>query len=150
MHVTVRRLHRREVAEGRWGSLIKCGVTKCMTDRRRSDSLSSCFVVMIREVVQYPNSKKFKCYETETLDGPSCLERSVIPAIEGNEESRRRICEVWNDEGHDGPSRGPSIQPRFDRFSVIRILLLLGFIFIINSSKNLILGVRLFVSKTLC
>ena len=48
---------------------------------------------------------------------------------------------------HDGPSRGPSTQPRFDRFSVIRIPLLLGFIFIINSSKNLILGVRLFVSE---
>ena len=31
---------------------------------------------------------------------------------------------------HEGPSRGPSTQPRFERFSVIRILLLLGFVFI--------------------
>ena len=30
---------------------------------------------------------------------------------------------------HDGPSRGPSTKMRFDIFSVIRILLLLGFCF---------------------
>ena len=34
MAVTVRRLHRSEAAEGRWGSLTKCGVTKCVTGRR--------------------------------------------------------------------------------------------------------------------
>ena len=39
---------------------------------------------------------------------------------------------------YEGPSRGLSTQPRFDRFSVIRILILLGFVFIINSSKNLV------------
>ena len=102
--VTVRRWHRSEAAEGRWGSLTKFGVTKCMINRRIYDSPSCWFVVMIREVVQYPNSRKFKCYGTETLDGPSCLERSVIPAIEGNEERNRRICKVMADGVHDDPS----------------------------------------------
>ena len=46
---------------------------------------------------------------------------------------------------HYGPSQGPSTHTRLDRFSVIRIPLLLGFCFIINSSKNLVFGVRLFV-----
>ena len=31
---------------------------------------------------------------------------------------------------HGGPSRGPSTQRRFDKFSVIRILLLLDFVFL--------------------
>ena len=42
---------------------------------------------------------------------------------------------------------GPSTQPSFKRFPVIRILLLLGFVFIINSLKNLIFGVRLFDNR---
>ena len=49
----------------------------------------------------------------------------------------------WN-----GSSRGPSTQTRFDRVSVIRILLLLGFCFFINSSKNLIFGVRILEGST--
>ena len=44
-------------------------------------------------------------------------------------------------------SRGLLTRTRFDRFSVIRILLLLGFVFIINSLKNLIFGVRLFDNR---
>ena len=48
---------------------------------------------------------------------------------------------------YDGPSRGPSTQPRFDRFLVIKILLLLGFVFIIKSLENLVFGVRLFGSR---
>ena len=31
-------------------------------------------------------------------NGPSYL------FIEGNEDNSRRICEVWDDGGHDGPS----------------------------------------------
>ena len=38
---------------------------------------------------------------------------------------------------HDGPSRGPSTRTHFDRF--IR--------FFINSSKNLVFGVRLFDNR---
>ena len=48
---------------------------------------------------------------------------------------------------HDVPSRGPSTQPRFDRFPVIRILVQLGFYFFINSSKNLVFEVRLLEIK---
>ena len=48
---------------------------------------------------------------------------------------------------HDGPSRGTLTQPRIDIFSVNRIFFLLGFVFIIPSSKNLIFGVRIFVSR---
>ena len=48
---------------------------------------------------------------------------------------------------HDVPSRGPSTQPRFDRFPVIRILVQLGFYFFINSSKNLVFEVILLEIK---
>ena len=44
---------------------------------------------------------------------------------------------------HDVLSRGPSTQPRFGRFPVIRILVLIRFLFFINSSKNLVFEVRL-------
>ncbi|TMW81271.1 hypothetical protein EJD97_010753 [Solanum chilense] len=71
--VTVRRWHRSEVAEERWGSLTKCGVTMCMTDRRSHDGPSCWFVMKIREVVPVPKFQEFKCYGTETLDGLLCL-----------------------------------------------------------------------------
>ena len=38
--VTVRRWQRSAAAEGRWGSLTKCGVTESMTVRRDHDDLS--------------------------------------------------------------------------------------------------------------
>ena len=64
-----------------------------------------------------------------TLDGPLCLWRYVTHAVEGNEESSRRNCTKYGTTestmvrcDHDGPSRGPSTQPRFGRFLVIRIL----------------------------
>ena len=69
----VRRWHRSAAAEGRWGILIKCGVTECMTDRRSHDGPSCLFVMKIREVVPVPKFQEFKCFETETLDGPLCL-----------------------------------------------------------------------------
>jgi len=102
--VTVRRWHHSEAAEERWGSLTKCWVTKCVTDRRSRDGLSCWFVVMIREVVPVPIFQEFKCYGTETFDEPFCLWRSIIPSVEGNEESSRRICNAWDDSVHDGPS----------------------------------------------
>ncbi|TMX03888.1 hypothetical protein EJD97_013152 [Solanum chilense] len=58
---------------GRWGSLIKCGVTECATDRRSHDDLSSWFVMKIKEVATVPKFQQFKCYGTETLEGPLCL-----------------------------------------------------------------------------
>ena len=81
--VTVRRWHRSEAAEGRWGSLTKCGFMKCMMYCCSRDGPSWWFVVMIREVVPVLKFQEFKCYGTETLDGPLCLERSAIPVRQG-------------------------------------------------------------------
>ncbi|TMW86017.1 hypothetical protein EJD97_022064 [Solanum chilense] len=60
-------------AEGRWGSLTKCGVTEIVTDRRVHDGSSYRFVMKFREVVPVPIFQEFKCFGTETLDGPLCL-----------------------------------------------------------------------------
>ena len=127
--VTVRRWHRSAAAEGRWGSLTKCGITKLVTVHRVYDGLSCRFVVKSREVIPVPIFQELKCFGTKTLDGPLCLWRSVILAVEGNEDSSRRNCtsmgrrSPWRSvvtmtvrHDHDGPSRGPSTQLRFDRF----------------------------------
>ena len=72
---------------------------------------------------------RVEVFWNETLDGPLCLWRSVTLAVEGNEESSRRNCTKYGTTesttihcDHDGPSRGPSTQPRFGKFPVIRIL----------------------------
>ena len=64
---------RSAAAEGRWGSLTKCRVTKCMMDRRSHDGPSCWFVVMIREVVSVHKFLDLKCYRTKTLDRLLCL-----------------------------------------------------------------------------
>ncbi|TMW98997.1 hypothetical protein EJD97_003215 [Solanum chilense] len=73
MLVTVRRCQRSVDAEGRWGSLTKCGVTKSVMDRHIYDGPSCRFVIKIREVVPVPIFQDFKCFGTETFDGPLCL-----------------------------------------------------------------------------
>ncbi|TMX02263.1 hypothetical protein EJD97_022209 [Solanum chilense] len=73
MLVTVRRCQRSVVAEGRWGSLTKCGVTESVTDRRVHDGPSCRFVMKFRKVVLVPIFQEFKCFGMETLDGPLCL-----------------------------------------------------------------------------
>ncbi|TMW93502.1 hypothetical protein EJD97_011570 [Solanum chilense] len=77
MLVRVRRWHRSAAAEERWGSLTKCGVTECVTIRhtyhRSHDGPSCWFVMKIKEVVPVPKFQEFKCFGTETLDGPLCL-----------------------------------------------------------------------------
>ena len=73
MIVTVRRLQRSAVAEGRWGSLTKCGVTKLMTVRRVYDDLSCIFFMKFREVISVPIFQELKCYGTKTLDELVCL-----------------------------------------------------------------------------
>ncbi|TMX02853.1 hypothetical protein EJD97_019544 [Solanum chilense] len=73
MLVKVRRWHRSAAAEGRWGSLTKCGVTESVTDHRRHDGPSCWFVMKIREVVPLSKFQEFKCFRTETLNGPLCL-----------------------------------------------------------------------------
>ena len=92
MLVTVCRWHRSAATEGRWGSLTKCGVTRLVTICRVYDSPSCRFVVKFREVIPVPRFQELKCFGTKTLDGTLCLWRSVILAIEGNEESSRRNC----------------------------------------------------------
>ena len=47
---------------------------------------------------------ELKCFGTETLDRPLCLWRFVLPVVEGNEESSRRITQVWDDGVRHGPS----------------------------------------------
>ena len=90
--VTLSRWHRSNAAKGRWGSLTKCGITKLVTVRRGYDGPSCKFVMKFREVILVPRFQEFMYFETKTLDGPLCLWRSVILAVEGNEESNRRNC----------------------------------------------------------
>ena len=92
MLVTVRKWQRSAAAEERWESLTKCGVMKLVTVRRVDDGPSCRFVMKFREVIPVPIFQELKCFGTKTLDGPLCLWRYVIPAVEGNEESNRRNC----------------------------------------------------------
>ena len=90
--VTVRRWQCSAAAEGRWGSLTKCGVTKLVMVRRVYDGPSCRFVMKFREVIPGPRFQELKCFGRKTLDGSLCLWRSVILAVKGNEESSRRNC----------------------------------------------------------
>ena len=102
--VTVRRWHHSAAAEGRWGSLIKCGATECVTDRHSHDGLSCWFVMKIREVVQYPNSKSSSVMERRSstnrcaYDDPSYLSSRVM------KRATEEISQVWDDGVHDGQS----------------------------------------------
>ena len=126
--VTVRRWQRSATAEGRWGSLTKCGVTESVTNIRVHDGPSCRFVMKFREVVLVPIFQEFKFFEMKTLDdrcsydGPSYLpSREMKRAVE-------EIAQVWTTESmtvrrdHDDPSRGPSIQPCLTYFQQIESL----------------------------
>ena len=71
--VTVRRWQRSAAAEGRWGILTKCGVTKLVMDRRVYDGPSCKFVMKFREVISLPIFQELKYFGTKTLDRPLCL-----------------------------------------------------------------------------
>ncbi|TMW94695.1 hypothetical protein EJD97_009917 [Solanum chilense] len=71
--VTVRRWQRSAAAEGRWGSLTLCGVTKLVTVRRVYDGPSCRFVMKFREVIPVPIFQELKCFGMKTLDTPLCL-----------------------------------------------------------------------------
>ena len=128
MPVTVHRRHRIEAAEGRWGSLTKCGVTKLVTVRRVYDGPYYRFVIKFSEVIQYPYSKSWSVLKRRpstdrcAYDCPSYLpsRRLKRAAEEIAKYGTTESMTIRRD--HDGPSRGPSIQPRFGRFPAIRIL----------------------------
>ncbi|TMW85619.1 hypothetical protein EJD97_022806, partial [Solanum chilense] len=102
--VTVRRWHRSAAAEGIWGSLTKCGVTECVTDRRSHDGPSCWFVMKFRELVQYPNSKSLSVLERRpstdrcAYDDPPYLPSRVM------KRSAEEIVQVWDNGVHDVPS----------------------------------------------
>ena len=128
MLVTIHRWQRSVAAKGRWGSLTKCGITKLVTVRHGYDGPSCRFIVKIREVIPVPRFQELKYFETRpstdrcAYDGPSHL------PSRGMKKAKKNCTKYWTTEStavrhdHDGPSRGPSIQPRFGRFPVIRIL----------------------------
>ena len=127
--VMVHRWQRSAAAEGRWGSLTKCGVTKLVTVRRVYDGLSCRFVMKFREVIPVPIFQELKCFGTKTLHGSLCLWRSVILAVEGNEEEQQKKFHKYGTtesmkvrRDHEDPSRGPSTQPRCGRFPANRFL----------------------------
>ncbi|TMW84606.1 hypothetical protein EJD97_024844, partial [Solanum chilense] len=101
---TVHRWHRSAAAEGRWGSLTKCGVTECVTDHRRHDGLSCWFIMKIREVVQYPNCRSSSVVERRpSMDRCACDDSSYLPS-RVMKRIVEEIAQVWDDELHDGPS----------------------------------------------
>ena len=71
--VTVSRWQHSAAAEGRWGRLTKCGVTKLVTVHRVYDGPSCRFVMKFREVIPVPRFQELKYFEKKTLDGPLCL-----------------------------------------------------------------------------
>ena len=101
MLVTVRRWKCSVAAEGRWGSLTKCGITKLVTVRRGSDGPSCRFVVKIREVIPVPRFHELKYFETRpstdccAYDGPSHL------PSRGMKKAAEELHQVWDDGVHD-------------------------------------------------
>ncbi|TMW86476.1 hypothetical protein EJD97_021327 [Solanum chilense] len=71
--MTVCRWQRCETAEGRWGSLTNCGVTKLVMVRCGYDCPPCRFVMKFREVIPVPRFHELKCFEMKTLDGSLCL-----------------------------------------------------------------------------
>ncbi|TMX00036.1 hypothetical protein EJD97_001493 [Solanum chilense] len=71
--MTVHRWQRSAAAEGRWGSLTKCGVTKLVKILRVYDGPSSRFFKKFIEVMPVPIFHELKCFETKAIDGPLCL-----------------------------------------------------------------------------
>ena len=127
--VMVRRWQRSAAAEGRWGSLTKCGATEFMTVRRVYDGPSCRFVMKFREVVLVPIFQEFKCFETKpstdrcAYDGPSYLPSRVM-----KREAEEKLHKYGTMESmtvrrdHDDPLRVPSTQPHFDGFLANRVL----------------------------
>ncbi|TMW80614.1 hypothetical protein EJD97_017774, partial [Solanum chilense] len=95
--VTVCRWQRSEAAEGRWGSLTKCGVTKLVMVRRVYDGPSCRFIMKFREVIPVPSFQEFST-DRCAYDGPSYL------PSRGMKRAAEEIEQVWDDRVHDGLS----------------------------------------------
>ena len=99
--VTVCRWQRSAAAEGRWGSLTKCEVTKLVTVRCVYDGPSCRFIMKFREVIQYPYSKSWSVLERRpstyrcAYDGPSYL------PSRGMKRAAEQSAQVWDDGVHD-------------------------------------------------
>ncbi|TMW89289.1 hypothetical protein EJD97_017407, partial [Solanum chilense] len=101
---TVRMWQRSAAAEGRWGSLTKCGVTESMKVRRVYDGLTCRFVMKFREVVPVPIFQEFKCFRTRpSTDRCVCDKPSYLPS-RVMKRAAEEIAQVWDDGVHDGPS----------------------------------------------
>ncbi|TMW80563.1 hypothetical protein EJD97_018341, partial [Solanum chilense] len=101
---TVRRWQRSVAAEGRWGSLTKCGVTESMTVRRLYEDLSCRFVMKFREVIRVPIFQEFKCFGTKTFDGSLCLDGPSYLPSRVIKRAAEETAQVWDDGVHDGLS----------------------------------------------
>ena len=146
--VTVCRWQRSAVAEGRWGNLTKCGVTKLVTVHRVYDGPSCRFVMKFREVIQYLYSKSWSILEGRpstdrcAYNGPSYLPSRVM------KKSSRRNCTSMGRRSAWRSVVTMTIRREVHRPS--RVLAdfqqihpcLIRFLFSINGSKNLIFEVR--------
>ena len=126
--VMVCRWQRSAAAEGRWGSLTSVGLRRLWR---------SVMAMMVRPAgsswrsekwSQYPDSKSWSILKRDP--------RQTVVLMTVRHTCRRgewrKQHKNWTNYGttesttarhdHDGPSRGPSTQPRFGRFPVIRIL----------------------------
>ena len=106
--VTVRRWQRSAAAEGRWGSLTKCGVTKLVTVCRVYDGPSCRFVMKFREVIPVPIFKELKCFGINTLDGRYDGLSQAQRSVEGLRYKTLKLLEFgyldYFSELHDEPA----------------------------------------------
>ena len=104
MLVTVRGWQRSAAAEGRRGSLTKCGITKLVTVRRGYDGTSCRFVMKFREMIPVPRFQELKCLGTRpSTDRCAYDGLSYLPS-RGMNIAAEEIAQVWDDGVHDGPS----------------------------------------------
>ena len=93
--VTVCRWQRREAAEGRWGSLTKCGITKFVTVRHGYDGPSCRFIMKFREVIQYPDSKSWSVLKRRpSTDRCAYDGLSYLPSRVMKKRSRRNCISM--------------------------------------------------------
>ncbi|TMX04256.1 hypothetical protein EJD97_010436, partial [Solanum chilense] len=101
---TVHRWQRSAAAEGRWGSLTKCGVTELMRVRHVHDGPSCRFVMKFRDVVPVPIFHESSVLERRpSTDRCACDDPSYLPSRE-MKRAAEEIAQVWDDRVYDGSS----------------------------------------------